>query len=71
MASYLDSVPGMRASPGEFFHSIGDGRNAGGGFGHPGGDLAGSGGKAFDLSAGELGARQFGGEYNRGCGAGA
>ena len=71
MASYLDSVPGMRASLGEFFHRIGGGRNAGGGFGHPGDYLAGSGGKGFDASARELGARQFGGEYNRGCGAGA
>jgi hypothetical protein len=61
----------MRASPGEFFHRIDDGRNAGGGFGHPYGYLAGSGGKAFDLSAGEREARQFGGEYNRGCGVGA
>src|SRR5580693_7621815 len=37
IASYLNSVPGMRASPGEFFPRIGDGRDAGGGFGHPGG----------------------------------
>lgn len=29
---------------GEIFHKIGGGRDAGGGFGHPGGDLAGSGG---------------------------
>jgi hypothetical protein len=26
---------------GEIFHKISSGRNAGGGFGHPGGDLAG------------------------------
>ena len=45
-ADHPDGPPSpisQHAEAGEIFHKIGGGRNAFGGFGHPGGDLAGPG----------------------------